>query len=253
LSPRRANWIGAWFALARTARRASAKLGKSAGRAAAKEAGKRLPQARKTAQWLLSGVATPAPEPAAGGSGRWLEGWWGLGPLAMRRYRLYLPPAATARRPLPLLMLLHGCGQDAASFAATTRAAAGARAGGFAVLLPEQSSEANPQRCWNWFGPEPVVALETGILMAMVDHLSTVHPLRSDRVFALGLSAGGAMAMSLALRYPERFVAVGTHSAAVPHSAATPLQAGRAMRGRRGPKLAALRKRLAGRALPRSS
>jgi poly(3-hydroxybutyrate) depolymerase len=118
------------------------------------------------------------------------------------------------------------------------------------VLLPEQSAEANPQRCWNWFRPEAVVALETGILMAMVDHLCAAHPLRRDRVYALGLSAGGAMAMSLALRYPERLVAVGTHSGAVPYSASTPLQAGQAMRGLREPRLAALHQRLAGRPLP---
>jgi poly(3-hydroxybutyrate) depolymerase len=86
--------------------------------------------------------------------------------------------------------------------------------------------------------------------MAMADHVCAVHPLRRDRLFALGMSAGGAMAMTLALRFPERFLAVGSHSGAVPHSAATPAQAGQAMRGHRAPALASLRSRLAGRALP---
>jgi poly(hydroxyalkanoate) depolymerase family esterase len=246
MARRRSNWIGAWFALARTTARASERLGKAAGKQVARQA----PPLQKTAKWLLSGVATPAAAPAARGSGRWEEGLWGLGPLAMRRYRLFLPPGLGARHPAPLLVLLHGCGQDAASFAAATRAAAVARSGGFAVLLPEQASAANPQRCWNWFRPEAVVAAEAALLMAMVDHVCALHPLRQDGVFALGLSAGGAMAMTLALRYPDRFRAVASHSGAVPHSAATPAQAGQTMRGRRGPAVASLRRRLGGQALP---
>ena len=57
-----------------------------------------------------------------------------LGPLALRRWRLFVPVGATARKPLPLLVLLHGCAQDSAAFAAVTRAAVVARAHGFAVL-----------------------------------------------------------------------------------------------------------------------
>jgi poly(hydroxyalkanoate) depolymerase family esterase len=250
MASRRSNWLGAWFDLARTTARASQRLGKTAVKQATRQAAKHAPPLQKTAKWILSGVATPAAPPATRGGGRWEEGLWGLGPLHMRRYRLFLPPGIGARRPMPLLLLLHGCGQDAASFAAATRAAAGARAGRYAVLLPEQSSAANPQRCWNWFRPEAVVAAEAALLMAMVDHVCARHPLRRDRLFALGLSAGGAMAMTLALRYSDRFLAVGTHSGAVPHSAVTPVQAGQAMRGRRGPALAGLRRHLAGRALP---
>lgn len=247
MKARKSGWVGAWFDLARTTARATGKINKAAGRATAKRAG---PALRKAATTMLTGVMTPtpAPLPAARGGGRWEDGRWGLGPMAMRRYRLYLPPGM--RRPVPLVVLLHGCGQDSASFAATTRAAANARAGGYAVLLPEQASEANPNRCWNWFGREAVVATEAGILKAIVDHVCNVHPLRRDRVFALGLSAGGAMALTLALRYPDLFAAVGTHSGAVPHSASSALEAGHAMRGRRSPELAPLRHRLAGRRLP---
>ena len=245
MKARRAGWIGAWFDLARTTARASGRINQAAGKATAKRA---VPVLKKAATQLLTGVATPTRPPATRGGGRWEEGRWGLGPLAMRRYRLYLPPGV--RRPVPLVVLLHGCGQDSASFAATTRAAANARAGGYAVLLPEQASEANPNRCWNWFGREAVVATEAAILKALVDHVCNLHPLRRDRVFGLGLSAGGAMALTVALRYPELFAAVGTHSGAVPHSASSALQAGQAMRGRRAPPLAGLRHRLGSRRLP---
>jgi poly(3-hydroxybutyrate) depolymerase len=245
MAARRTSLVSTWFSLARSTARASGRINKAAGKAAAKRAG---PALRKAATTMLTGVATPTPAPATRGGGRWEEGRWGLGPMAMRRYRLYLPPGI--RHPVPLVVLLHGCGQDSASFAATTRAAVNARAGGYAVLLPEQASEANPNRCWNWFGREPMVATEPAILRAMVDHVCNLHPLRRDRVFALGLSAGGAMALTLALRYPDLLAAVGTHSGAVPHSASSALQAGQTMRGRRSPALDGLRHRLAGRRLP---
>lgn len=243
---RKSGWIGAWFDLARSSARAAERVHRATGRKAAVHG----PALRKSAQRLLSGVATPAKAPSARGGGRWEEGRWGLGPMAMRRYLLFVPPGTGLRRPAPLVVLLHGCGQDAASFAATTRAAAVARAGGFAVLMPEQSSEANAQRCWNWFRADAVVATEAEILMSIIDHVCNLHPLRRDRVFALGLSAGGAMALTLALRHPERFLAVGTHSGAVPHSANNSSQAGQSMRGRRGGDVVGLRLRLRGRPLP---
>jgi poly(3-hydroxybutyrate) depolymerase len=204
----------------------------------------------KAAAHMLSGVVSPAPAPGIRGSGRWLEGRWGLGPLMQRDYRLFIPPGVSATRPAPLLLLLHGCGQDSASFAACTGAAAIARAERCVVLLPEQSSQANAQRCWNWFRTEARVTVEAMLLMAIVEHVCMLRPVRRDRVFALGISAGGTMALTLALRFPERFAAVGTHSGIVPHSAVNALQVTQAMRGRRAPDTQGRRLRLAGRRLP---
>ncbi|MCB1887831.1 MAG: prolyl oligopeptidase family serine peptidase [Rhodocyclaceae bacterium] len=207
--------------------------------------------AAKATRDALAAVASPAPAPAARkGGGTWLEGRWGLGPFAMRRYRLYLPPGVGVRRKAPLLLFLHGCQQDSASFAASTRVGAFAREKGVAVLMPEQSQDANPQRCWNWFGVEQLVALEAAILMAIVDHVGNTAPVRADRLYALGMSAGGAMATTLALRYPERFRAVGCHSGAVADSAGSLRQAGQVLRGRREPDPDAVARRVAGHALP---
>ncbi|MCB1955194.1 MAG: prolyl oligopeptidase family serine peptidase [Rhodocyclaceae bacterium] len=207
--------------------------------------------AAKVAQNALAAVASPAPAPTARpGGGKWLEGRWGLGPFAMRRYRLYLPPGAGARRKAPLLLLLHGCQQDSASFAACARVGAFGREKGVAVLMPEQSQEANPQRCWSWFGVEQLVAMEAAILMSIVDHVGNTAPVRTDALFALGMSAGGAMSTTLALRYPERFAAVGCHSGAVADSASSLRQAGQVLRGRREPDPADVRRRVGAHRLP---
>ncbi|BDB28494.1 PHB depolymerase family esterase [Cupriavidus sp. P-10] len=204
-------------------------------------------------QRALSGVVSPAEPPRSRGSGRWEEGSWGAGPLAPRRYRIFVPAGVNARRRAPMLVLLHGCGQDTASFAAVTRAAAVAREAGWVVLMPEQSSQANAQRCWNWFRPAAQGAAEAGLLMALIDQACRRHPVAADRISVLGLSAGGAMALMLGLRYPARFAAVGSHSGAVPWSATNATQAARAMRGQRGPDahaVHALRLGLAGRRPP---
>ena len=168
----------------------------------------------------------------------------------LRDYRLFIPHGVSATRPAPLWLLLHGCGQDSASFAASTRAAAIARSARCIMLLPEQSSRANAQRCWNWFRGEVHVAAESMLLMAILEHVCLLYPVRRDRVFALGISAGGSMALTLALRFPDRFAAVGTHSGAVPHSAVNAVQATQAMRGHRDPDTEGRRLRLAGRRLP---
>ena len=90
------------------------------------------------------GVA-PAPRPAtprAAAAGH-------DGPLAISR-------AVTGRRRVsrvPLVCMLHGCTQDAASFAAATRMNELADRQGFVVVYPQQQRRANQQACWNWFDP----------------------------------------------------------------------------------------------------
>lgn len=246
MARRKSPLVSALFKLGRASVRQSTKIGKAAARQGVVVGGRMASSARH----VMSGIATPTDAPTVASGGRWHEGRWGLGPLAMRRYRLFIPTGASARRPIPLLLLLHGCAQDTAAFAAATRCASVARERGFAVLMPEQAQEANPQRCWNWFGSDARVGMETRILMSIVDHAVSSHPRIAGPLFALGLSAGGAMALTLGLDFPDRFSAVGSHSGAAPYSAVNPLQAGQTMRGRRSPDAEPIARALNGRAPP---
>lgn len=153
-------------------------------------------------------VATPTPPsggifvPGRGGDGR-----------AQRDYKLYVPPQA-GQRPLPLVVMLHGCTQDPDDFAAGTRMNEAARREGFFVLYPAQSRQANPQRCWNWFkhSHQQRGRGEPALLAALTRSVMAGHAIDPARVYVAGLSAGGAMAAILGDAYPDLYAAVGVHS-----------------------------------------
>lgn len=135
-----------------------------------------------------------------------------------RLYRLFVPEGATG--PAPLLVMLHGCTQDARDFALGTRMNRRAGARGWMVLYPEQPAEAHPQRCWNWYLEEHQTAEggEPALLRSMVESVIASREADPERVYAAGVSAGGAMALILGAAFPERFAAIASHSG-VPYGA----------------------------------
>lgn len=130
-----------------------------------------------------------------------------------RDYLLYLPPG-WERASLPLVVMLHGCQQDADDFARGTRMNEAARRAGVLVLYPVQSQLANPGRCWNWFSPQHQSrdGGEPALLAALVEQIAEAHRVDTRRIYVAGLSAGGAMSAVLAQTHPELFAAIGVHS-----------------------------------------
>ena len=66
-----------------------------------------------------------------------------------RNYKLYVGTPLPGEAP-PLFVMLHGCDQDAAGFAAGTRMNELADECHGVVLYPEQCRIVNPLGCWNW-------------------------------------------------------------------------------------------------------
>jgi len=185
-------------------------------------------QVRKAAEQQIK----PPPGP-----GEWIAGV-ALGPAGARRYHLYRPPdlALAPGERLPLMVMLHGCGQTGRDFATSTRMNRLAARQRFLVLYPEQDRVANAHGCWNWFDRRSGKAdAEAATLMAAVDQVCQLYPADADRVAVAGLSAGASMAALLATRYPVRFRAVAMHSGVAPGAAKTPAAALGAMRGERAP------------------
>ena len=171
---------------------------------------------------------TPPP-----GAGQWLSGV-AMGAGGARRWRLYRPPGVKFGERLPMMVMLHGCRQDAKSFATSTGMNAIAARERFQVLYPEQDRAANAQGCWNWFDTSAGRAYgEAASIISAIDQVCMLYSADRDRIAVAGLSAGASMAALLALRQPGRFKAVIMHSGIPPGTAYSTLSAVGAMHGLR--------------------
>ena len=131
-----------------------------------------------------------------------------------RHYWLSVPPDAKSGADMPLVVMLHGCTQNPQDFATGTRMNAAAAPANALVLYPAQPPSANQNGCWNWFVPEHQQRDqgEPDLLVAMLQYVRERHPVDAQRIYAAGLSAGGAMAALLGREYPDIFAAIGVHS-----------------------------------------
>ncbi len=73
----------------------------------------------------------------------------------------YVPPSVGGR---PLVVLLHGCGQDAVRFAEDSGWIDLADHVRFTLLLPEQTAANNQGRCFQWFQPRHNGHIDTVIV-----------------------------------------------------------------------------------------
>lgn len=146
-----------------------------------------------------------------------------------RAYRLTSPATLPEQEhgERALVLLLHGCTQDAADFARGTRIDVRAAEAGVMVLLPEQTPAAHPQRCWNWYDPAHARrdSGEVALIAEMATAVATEHGIDPRRIHLAGISAGGAMAMNIAALFPERFASVAVHSGTPALAATTVVEA----------------------------
>lgn len=205
---------GAW---SRAFSRALNSIAKTAARAGSKVIAKTLQNAAPASK--RKSAKSKPPSKAGWSSGA------AVGSASVRRYRLYKPAGVRHTERLPLIVMLHGCGQDAAALAASTRMNRIAASKRFLVLYPEQERISNVQGCWNWFDTRHGRAQrEADSINAAIDQVCLLHPVDQDRIALAGLSAGASMAALTAIRRPGRFQALAMHSGVatgVAHSSAT--------------------------------
>ncbi|PTM90123.1 extracellular catalytic domain type 1 short-chain-length polyhydroxyalkanoate depolymerase [Mycoplana dimorpha] len=137
----------------------------------------------------------------------------------------------------PLVVALHGCTQSAAAYDEGAGWSDLADRCGFALLFPEQQRSNNANLCFNWFIREDAKrdAGEALSIREMIETMVTAYGLDRDRIFIVGLSAGGAMASGMLASYPDVF-AGGAIIAGLPFGSASNMpEAFDRMRGHGGP------------------
>ena len=151
-------------------------------------------------------------------------------------YKLWAPSDYRKDKPVPLVLMLHGCMQKAEDLASISGMNDLADKNNFLVVYPEQTVAANPLRCWNWFDlkHQSRDAGEPSLIAAVVSDVRSSYSIDSKRVYAVGISAGGAMAVVMVAAYPETFAGLGV-IAGTEYKAATTVQAGLAAMKQGGP------------------
>jgi poly(hydroxyalkanoate) depolymerase family esterase len=139
--------------------------------------------------------------------------------------RMFAFVPAQLQKPRALVVVLHGCGQTAASYDFGAGWSTLAQHFGFALLMPEQQRANNANTCFNWFSPEDTArdSGEARSIRAMIAHMADAHRIDPARVFITGLSAGGGMTTVMLATYPEVFAA-GAVIAGLPYGVAANLR-----------------------------
>lgn len=166
---------------------------------------------------LMCGLLLQFPQGMAHASGGTFQQFTFNGSAGSRTYFVYTPVNYQTGTVVPLIVMLHGCTQTPADFAAGTQMNALADQKQFIVVYPQQPSSANSSECWNWFLPadqargsgEP--AIIAGITQTVIQTTSQ-WTIDTSRVYVAGMSAGACMAVIMGATYPDIFAAIGVHS-----------------------------------------
>ncbi|MES2317612.1 MAG: PHB depolymerase family esterase [Pseudomonadota bacterium] len=134
-----------------------------------------------------------------------------------RAYRTYVP--AKLASGAPLLLVMHGSGEGGAQIRVQTGYAFERLADvhGFVVVYPDAYAfDWNDCSKVGDYSVNGQAVDDVGFLGALTDKLIADLHVDRSRVFAVGVSAGGSMAMRLALEAPSRYRAVAAVAANVP-------------------------------------
>ncbi len=115
---------------------------------------------------------------------------------------------------VPLVVVLHGCNQDAHGMMRLSGWNKLADEHGFIIAYPEQKGTNNANRCFNWFyGKDTELDKgEVASIHQVVEYVKINYPIDGTRVSVTGVSAGAAMAVAAAALYPADYSGVASYA-----------------------------------------
>ncbi len=122
----------------------------------------------------------------------------------------------------PLVVVLHGCTQNATNYSGYSGWDTLSNHHKFYVIHAGQQSSNNSSTCFNWFLPTDYKRGqgEAYSVKQMIDYMKSHYSIDSSKVFVTGLSAGACLTAVMLGAYPEVFSA-GAVMAGAPYKSAT--------------------------------
>lgn len=125
-------------------------------------------------------------------------------PGGVREFLVHRAPGPAG--PQPLVVMLHGRGDDAPNVQSTTGWDAVADLEGFTVVYPRGAGE--PRTFDSGFGSDEETP-DVAFLRSLLEELPRRWPIDRSRIYVCGFSSGGMMAARMAAAMPERLGGVG--------------------------------------------
>jgi poly(hydroxyalkanoate) depolymerase family esterase len=129
---------------------------------------------------------------------------FGSNPGNLTMYK-YVPANLPANA--PLVMAVHGCTMSAAAYDTEPGIIKYADLWKFAVVWPQQKTQNQVSRCFNWWLAGDSTRGQGEALSAkqMIDQMKADHSIDNSRVYITGLSAGAAFTTMMLATYPDVF------------------------------------------------
>lgn len=120
---------------------------------------------------------------------------------------VHVPSTMDKTKPLPLVVVLHGCLQCAAKVQVQSGWSKLGDENNFYVLYPQQRFTNNPEKCFKWYKRRHTNKNrgENYSIEQMIEYMKSNYSINAKEVYITGLSAGAAMSVIMMANYPETF------------------------------------------------
>ncbi len=134
---------------------------------------------------------------------------------------LHVPAGYDGLKPLPLVMVLHGCHQTHLDIRQVSRFDDLADREGFIVVYPfvTRYSGLRSKNCWGWWFANEITPGQGEVedLWQIIEEVKGHYPIDPRRIHVTGLSSGGGMAVAMMVAHVDR-IASGAVVAGAPYS-----------------------------------